>query len=466
MKAGSGKFIEELARKNNFKTPKLGFIEDGNPTAFTYGSGPWNARIVISRGIVNLLDENETKAVIAHETGHIVHLDFIVMTIAALIVSLLYELYYILARSSRKSSGGKKGGGYLIIIGLVSFVFYIIASYLLLFLSRTREYYADEFAAENAGANNLSTALIKIAYGIATVPDSESTTRLLESTRAQGISDFKVAKSFGLNYMDYRLNKNYESTKMAMVFDMKSPWAFLLELSSTHPLTGKRIVRLSEQAKEQNEQNMFNIDEVKNYPVDNGRLYTNFFVDVLIGSNIIVWPFALFLLVAGFLLNSLFLGIGLAVLSFGIMGFVHTLYRYPSGFKQSQIRDCMADIYASPVRGKPVALNGVILGRGVAGAYFGEDMVIADRTGLVYLDFESLIPIIGNLFFAVSKVEKIIGQNVSATGWFFRGLGQKVVLDRMKNGEEVVSRQKLLGFIWAGIITVVGIAVVFVGIVL
>lgn len=65
--------IERVCRQKNLKHPRLGIIHDGNPTAFTYGSLPNNARLVVSQGLFTYLDEDEIATVYAHELGHIVH---------------------------------------------------------------------------------------------------------------------------------------------------------------------------------------------------------------------------------------------------------------------------------------------------------------------------------------------------------------------------------------------------------
>ena len=75
------KFIEEVCASNNMKYPRIGYIDDGAPNAFTYGHTKNDARIVLTRGIFELLTEEEVKAVVAHELGHAVHYDMLFMTL-------------------------------------------------------------------------------------------------------------------------------------------------------------------------------------------------------------------------------------------------------------------------------------------------------------------------------------------------------------------------------------------------
>ena len=138
--------------------PRFGIIEEGSPNAFTYGNGPWNARVVVTRGVIDALEPEELKAVVAHELGHIRNRDFIVMTVVQALVLALYSLY-IAARWS-----GRRNGGY---VALLSFIAYQLSYYISLLLSRIREYMAD-FASGQimSNGNDLSSALVKISYGM------------------------------------------------------------------------------------------------------------------------------------------------------------------------------------------------------------------------------------------------------------------------------------------------------------
>ena len=79
-----------------------------------------------------------------------------------------------MARSSR--GGGKKNAGPL--IGLAALIAYYIGIYLLLYLSRTREYLADAFSANKVEPRHLASALIKIAYGIVAIEDTEASPKV------------------------------------------------------------------------------------------------------------------------------------------------------------------------------------------------------------------------------------------------------------------------------------------------
>ncbi|MDF1497957.1 MAG: M48 family metalloprotease [Patescibacteria group bacterium] len=445
-------FLKTICQKNNVKSPKkIGIIDDDNPTAFTYGSLPSNARLVFTKGLFTYLEKDEVEAVLAHEIGHIVHYDFVIMTIASTLLQILYELYVIFTKS--KQIRRNKKGQVLVYIGLLSYVFYFIGSYVILYLSRVREYYADEFAAKNiSDPNKLSTALIKIAYGIVAKEDDKKSGRLMESTRALGILDVKSAKGLGLALKSSDTNETINKT---MAFDFVSPWAFVLELGSTHPLTGKRIERLGEVAKSIGKENMFNIRAaINNMTIDKEKLYHGF----LLGVFVFFLPhFAILfglsaVLLTGGSMKILFIFLGLAFI-------IKALYMFPNNIaEKTTIREQMADIYNSPIRGKRILLDGKIIGRGQAGAALSEDLMFQDNGGLVFLDYNSKLGKLGDFFFALTKINKLIGQQVIAQGWFFRGIGQKVSLSYLElENKKIKSHPKL----WA---IIVGVVLIFLGI--
>ncbi len=106
----------------------MGIINDQNPTAFTYGSLPNSARLVVSQGLFTYLDDDEIATVYAHELGHIVHWDFAVMTAASTLVQICYLIYSTASRFSR-GGGDSKIKNAIQTAALVAYIFYIIGTY-------------------------------------------------------------------------------------------------------------------------------------------------------------------------------------------------------------------------------------------------------------------------------------------------------------------------------------------------
>lgn len=421
------KFIENICQNNKIKVPKIGFIPDDNPQAFVYGSGAFNARMVFTEGIFTYLDTDERKAVFGHEIAHIVNKDFIIMTLAAYLVAVLYHFYRITFRLQSRERGRKgKGAAPILVIALISYIFYLIGTYLLLFLSRLREYYADEKAAQWFSADALSRALVKVAYGIIAKPEEKKHSELIEATRTLGIMDFKIAQGLGLSYITALQLKSWEPLQRTFLFDLHNPWAFFYELNSSHPLTAKRIQRLSKIGKV----HAFNFNEINCYPVDKSKLYAHFIQDLFI----VFLPFLAILGSVLIYLNQVGIDwwgiLGAGLVGFGVGKILQVFYRYPNEpSKEENILDLMEDVYASPIRGKKRSLNGKIVGRGIPGFIFSKDLMFQDKTGLIYLRYEGLIPLISNFIFALLKIDRLIGQEGKIEGWFFRALAPRIELN-------------------------------------
>lgn len=462
-------FITKVCSDNRIPFPKIGLINDDNPTSYTYGSGAFNSRIILTTGLFTYLQSEEIEAVAAHEIGHIVHRDFIIMAIANTIIQLLYEISEIFMRRHSRRSGDKdKDSGYLFIIGIVAYIFYIIGFYIVLFLSRIRETYADEFSAKTTGKPaNLSNALIKIAYGIMAKEETRQSMRLLESTRTLGIMGFRTAKEAGL----VAKVTNMEPAKVAkvLIYDVISPWAKLAELASTHPLTGKRLARLDKIAITLGGQPLFNIPKaLEENPVDKQKLWLGFFAGAFmyyLPLLTVVAIVTIYMLGPSLGLifatqNTVAVGIGI----FGISIILRAFYRYPSitKAKSTDIISLMSDLYATPVKGEPIMLQGTVIGRGIPGYIFSEDIMFQDNSGLMYLDYSAGVPIIGDVIFAWKKVKQLLGQAMNVKGWFFRSNFQYIVLDSLKyDSSRIRSYAKfwnvLIGLFLLGVAAVIGI---------
>jgi Zn-dependent protease with chaperone function len=143
--------LAEACAKRKIPVPRFGIIEDGNPNAFTFGHYPGNARLVVTRGLLTILDPEEVQAVVGHELGHIAHWDFVVMTLAAAVPLVLYVLFAT-SRAVAGGNGNSRDRGQVAAIALaVALVSYVVSQYIVLLLSRVREYFADRFAREVTG---------------------------------------------------------------------------------------------------------------------------------------------------------------------------------------------------------------------------------------------------------------------------------------------------------------------------
>ena len=470
----SADIIRRICAEKGLKTPKLGLINDQNPTAFTYGSLPDTARVVVSQGLFTYLADEEAAAVYAHELGHVVHWDFAVMTLAQTLVQICFLLYVFLREMGRGDSDNK-GANVARSVALAAYIFYIVGTYLVLYLSRVREYFADHFAAETTGnPNALSRALVKIAYGIVDQSQkSETPSRMLEGTRALGIFDPKAAVATGTVYG----SAGTEAVGRVFLWDLFNPWATWMELNSTHPLTGKRIRALANYAEALGQPAAFNMAAIvsEGRYLDKGRLYGGFALDVVIYAA--PWWGEFLGFSAGVaavrqlaefnFLQVLLLVMGGWLLGWGLGKLLKLLVMYPA-FDRAPAMDVltlMSDPYASPLRGRPARLEGQVIGRGDSGYIWGSDLQFQDKTGLIFLHYASRFGSLGNWLFGASQVKKLIGQRGEVVGWFRRGIASYMDLIQLRSGNRRISSfHRFWGWFWSGFLLLFGALFLLLGI--
>jgi heat shock protein HtpX len=236
--------IEELSREAGISKPKIGISPTTVPNAFAYGRSQKSGHVCVTQGILGLLDTDELKAVLGHELGHIKHNDMAITTI----VSAIPMVCYYIAFSFMFSRGNNNNSG--AIIGVIAFAAYFIGQLLVLFISRIREYYADEASVEfGAKPNHLASALYKLVYGASN--SSEEQIKDIEGTRAFFLNDVNDAQRDILSLRQLDIDNNgkiseEELNKLANRNIKVKGSENITEIFSTHPNMLKRIKRLSE----------------------------------------------------------------------------------------------------------------------------------------------------------------------------------------------------------------------------
>ncbi|MBI3268213.1 MAG: M48 family metalloprotease [Planctomycetes bacterium] len=421
-------FLERLSKEHNIPFPRFGIIDDGTPNAFSYGHAPSNARIVVTRGLLELLEPEESEAVVGHELGHALHWDMLVMTVAALVPMFLYIIFRVAIRiRGRKNNPGP-------LIAAAAYLLYLISEYVLLWLSRTREYYADAFSGQATGKPSaLASALTKIAYGLAGDPSrrkegedagakGKSEGSRLDVIRALGIFDPAGARALVASTVSTATSEpgkppqvDRERLKDAMQWDLWNPWAGWYELHSTHPLPAKRIQRLSDQAEAVGQQPYVRFDR---------RQPESYWDDFLLDLLFLLAPWLL--AAAGIVLGvRLAPGGGAHVLGSALIGFAlgslaSTLYRYRGRlFPKASVAGLLRNVKVSNVTSIPATLKGRVIGRGIPGLIWSEDLVVQDSTGYLFLDYRQPLGVIEFLI-GLFRTGGIIGKEVTATGWYRR----------------------------------------------
>ena len=130
------------------------------------------------------------------------------------------------------------------------------------------------------------------------------------------------------------------------------------------------------------------------------------------------------------------------------------------------VTDVSDDGYAeaSPLRGKPIRLQGTIIGRGTPGYYFSEDVVLQDPSGIITLDYN---PVFGFMRFitALFRIEKLIGSQVDIIGWYRRTPRPLVMIKRLESRTQTFrSNKDIASWILVGLLVIAAIVCVFMGI--
>ena len=178
--------MERLAAKANLPVPKLFVIPEAAPNAFATGRNPRHASVAVTAGLLELMNDDELEGVIAHELSHVRNYDILTSSIAATIAGAITYLasmgrFAFMFGGFGGGNDDRDRGGSL--AALLTIVLAPIAALMMqLFLSRTREYSADETGARMVGQQfGLISALQKLgAYNqrIPTTSVSPSTAAL------------------------------------------------------------------------------------------------------------------------------------------------------------------------------------------------------------------------------------------------------------------------------------------------
>ncbi len=165
--------IERLCIQADLPKPKIAVADMDVPNAFAMGRSPKSATVCATTGIMKSLSPAELEGVMAHELAHVKNRDVMIMTIAsffASVASMIMQFAFFFG------GGGDDEEGALpfFVVLIASFLVYIISFFLMLALSRYREFAADRGAALVTGRPSaLSSALMRISQTMQSVPTQD-----------------------------------------------------------------------------------------------------------------------------------------------------------------------------------------------------------------------------------------------------------------------------------------------------
>lgn len=207
------RIVENLAITLGMPTPKVYLIDDPAPNAFATGRDPKHAVVAATTGLLQVMDDRELEAVMAHEMGHVQNYDIRISMIAFGLVSAIAILSDVVMRMFFFGNRDNNVNPIVIVVGLVVVILApVIATIVQLAISRQREYLAD-------------------ASGAMTTRDSEGLAMALEKLQAYG-----------------QPMKRQNTSTAHLFFSNPLKSGVLAKLFSTHPPLQDRINRLRNNA--------------------------------------------------------------------------------------------------------------------------------------------------------------------------------------------------------------------------
>jgi len=164
--------VARQAKQAGIKMPEVAIYDSPEPNAFATGPSKSDSLVAVSTGLLRNMTKDEVEAVLAHEVSHVANGDMVTLT---LIQGVVNTFVIFLARvvaglvnnalRGNQQGGSGRGFAYFGLVILFEIIFGALASLIVFYFSRQREYRADAGAARLVGASKMIAALQRLAQG-------------------------------------------------------------------------------------------------------------------------------------------------------------------------------------------------------------------------------------------------------------------------------------------------------------
>ena len=159
--------VEKQSSIVGIKMPEVAIFPSGQMNAFATGASKNNALVAVSQGLLDNMSQGEIEAVVGHEMSHVANGDMVTLTLIQGVVNTFVIFFsrvigHVVDRVILKNQRGY-GIGYFITTLFAQVVLSILASIVVMYFSRKREYIADTGGADLAGHQNMINALKRLA---------------------------------------------------------------------------------------------------------------------------------------------------------------------------------------------------------------------------------------------------------------------------------------------------------------
>lgn len=158
--------VQDLANRANIGMPEVGVFPAQQSNAFATGWNKNKALVAVSAGLLGRFDKDEIRAVLAHEIGHVANGDMVTLALIQGVVNTFVMFFariigYTIDRVVLKNENGH-GIGFYIATFVAEIILGILASMIVMWFSRQREFRADAMGAKLAGTNSMIGALQRL----------------------------------------------------------------------------------------------------------------------------------------------------------------------------------------------------------------------------------------------------------------------------------------------------------------
>ncbi len=159
--------VEKQSKIVGIKMPEVAIFPSGQMNAFATGASKNNALVAVSKGLLENMDKSEVEAVVGHEMSHVANGDMVTLTLIQGVVNTFVIFFsrvigHIVDRVILKNQRGY-GIGYFLTTLFAQVILSILASIVVMYFSRKREFVADTGGADLAGHQNMISALKRLA---------------------------------------------------------------------------------------------------------------------------------------------------------------------------------------------------------------------------------------------------------------------------------------------------------------
>ncbi|MFB2939101.1 M48 family metalloprotease [Aerosakkonemataceae cyanobacterium BLCC-F154] len=427
----ASRVLQRVCREKKLPMPKLLVVSDNAPIVLTYGNLRRTARIVVSRGLLEQLTDEEIAVVYTTQLGQILYWDFAFLSWGVLVSLLPYAVYYQFSQSAddHENSYVRFIAG---AIAALAYGLYWCFRWPILWLSRARINFSDRLACEITGnPNALTRALIKTCIGIAeNIQKQRETSYLLEGFSPLNLVGTPQAIMLGSLYPVTPLEP-------ILTWDYLNPYRRWLAINHSHLLLGERLrilARYAQYWKLETELNLLTEPAPKgkfSKFILQGSPYFGILLGLALGGTLwLIGAISHRLKLTQILLDwmwgdwSLIYGCLLIGISLGILFRINAFFpdrKIPSQPQETNLPQILANPATLPTDTQQIIWQGKLLGRYGVSNWLCQDLILQTATGLIKLHYFSWFGPVGNLFPRSSNPSEMVNRNITITGWFHRG---------------------------------------------